>query len=103
MLTQLCLRGRVLLVVAFFSVIGVTAVCGQTVTSGALGRYTRVSITGFESGLHAGIPILAGGECVGDIATKTGQAQETIAAQTQAVSALIATKQASGRDVFVVA
>jgi hypothetical protein len=47
MLTQFCLRGRVVLVLAFFAVIGVTAVWGKTtqvvrnVTTNAQGRYPR--------------------------------------------------------------
>jgi hypothetical protein len=82
MLTQLCLRGRVLLVLGFFSVIGVTAICGQAVTS---------------------VPIVAGSEHSTDIAMITGQAQETATVETQTVSALVSTKQAAGRDVVGVA
>jgi len=85
----------------------------RTVTTNAQGRFAvpelfvgnydvRVSMTGFQSSVQTGVPVVVGGERVLDVAMKIGQAQETVTVEAQAsqvdtsssaVSTLVESKQ----------
>jgi Carboxypeptidase regulatory-like domain len=116
MLTQLFFGRQVLLIVAFLTVIGATALWGQAVNGTISGTVTdpsgaaiagatvevrntatqvvRTVTTNAQNSVQTNVPVVVGGERVVDMTMKIGQAQAArVNTSSSAVSSLVETKQ----------